>query len=81
MSAPLPARSADSPYSSQQRETLLCFKFLTEECSCIFHGKRVYIAGVAATQRKTFAGSGRWLSTLCVSVLDVANHILFGNIL
>ena len=82
MGIPTRAWSADSPYLlRKQRETLLCFKFLTKECSCIFHGKRVYIAGVAATQRKTFAGSGRWLSTLCVSVLDVANHILFGNIL
>ena len=80
--APLPAHGARTPpIASQQRETLLCFKFLTKECSCIDHGKTCYIAGGAATQRKTFAGSGRWLSTLCVSVLDVANHILFGNIL
>ncbi len=55
LGTPTRAWSADSPYSSQQRETLLRFKFLTKECSCIFHGKRVYIAGVAATQRKTFA--------------------------
>ena len=82
MGIPTRAWSADSPYLlRKQREILLCFKFLTEECSCIDHGKTCYIAGGAATLGKTFAGSGRWLSTLCVSVLDVANHILFGNIL
>ncbi len=82
LGTPTHAWSADSPYLlRKQRETLLRFKFLTKECSCIDHGTTCYIIGVAATQGKTFAGSGRWLSTLCVSVLDVANHILFGNIL
>ena len=58
LGTPTRAGARTPPIASQQRETLLCFKFLTKECSCIFHGKRVYIAGVAATQRKTFAGSG-----------------------
>ena len=57
LGTPTRAGARTPPIASQQRETLLCFKFLTKECSCIFHGKRVYIAGVAAIQRKTFAGS------------------------
>lgn len=54
LGTPTRAWSAESPYSSQQREILLCFKFLTEECSCIDHGKTCYIAGDAATQGQTF---------------------------
>ena len=82
LGTPTRAWSADSPYLlRKQRETLLRFSSLSMEHSCISHSAHAYIAIGAATQRKTFAGSGRWLSTLCVSVLDVANHILFGNIL
>ena len=54
MSAPLPAhRSADSPYLlRKQRETLLCFSYLSMECGCIAIAQHAYIAGDAATQRK-----------------------------
>ena len=54
MSAPLPARSADSPYLlRKQRETLLRFSSLSMEHSCISHSAHAYIAIGAATQRKT----------------------------
>ena len=58
MGTPTRAGARTPPIASQQRETLLCFKFLTKECSCIDHGKTCYIAGGAATLGKTFAGSG-----------------------
>ena len=62
MSAPLPAQSADSPYLlRKQRETLLCFSYLSMECSCISHSATCLYRGGMATQGETLQRSGLWL--------------------